>query len=122
VIPTEIRDPEKAPANVSSPLIYHWAECAIRDFAGEEYSAYGTSRQAPGVLLTGVGKKRTELKQGDVIVELNGKPIVSMNEMVRMLREAKEEKAASEELVLTVLRNQQRMTVRLPASLGLPVL
>jgi hypothetical protein len=122
VIPDKLRDPSREPPRADKPLLYHWADCAIRDFAGEEYSAYGTSRATPGLLVTQAGKHQKQLLANDVILELNGVPLASVADFVRLLKAAQTSTPSTTELRLVILRNQQKLTITLPSSTTLPML
>ena len=85
----------------------------MRDLTGEEFSAYGVSKQEAGVALTVVpeGSKAVKagLKQGDLIQRVNDQSVSKLQQFTEALKRLK-----TEELKLKVVRNQQAMELVTP--------
>jgi len=97
----------------ASPVLpLFWQGAEIRALEGEEYSAYGVSRESGGVLLKGISPQSplTEagLRNQDLIQSANGKPV---RDVEHLLRET--DAAAGRPLALGFVRGQQARQARL---------
>ena len=82
-----------------------WLGAALTDLAGEEFSAYGVSKDEGGVAIQNVAKgsvaAKAGLRKGDLIQGVNGRETAFIRQLNRAVRQ---EKGA---LTLKVVRNQQ---------------
>lgn len=89
---------------------FFWAGAPIGDIKGDEFSAFGVSKEEAGVALSGVPKKSTAeglgLVEGDVIQAVNGKATPNVRSFLGALS-----KVGSAPLSLKVIRNQQPITI-----------
>jgi len=92
-------------ANRAKPP-WFWLEARIRDLEGEEYSAFGVSRESGGVHLPEVppasAAARCGLQSGDLVRSVNGRPARTVRDLLR-LRDAGEGKG----LIVGFVRGQQ---------------
>ena len=98
--------PQKTPAIV--PLAQYWQGAKLYELQGEEYSAYGVSKEVGGVALVNVPKSsaaaKAGLKTGDVIQGVNGKSISTSSQLFQRLSGIK-----SRTVKLKMVRSQQTM-------------
>ncbi len=82
-----------------------WMEATLGNLSGEEFSAYGVSKEAGGVVFLGIksGSKaaKENFKNGDLIQSVNGRNIQNIKQFNRVIREV------SGEVNVKVIRNQQ---------------
>jgi len=93
---------------------HYWQQAKIRNIQGlGDRSAFGLP-EASGVLILDVPKNsiaaRAGLRKNDVIVECNGKPVRKINDL------PSQQTAAGNAISITLYRNQNRVTIKLPAS------
>ena len=104
---------KRKPKKAAPPRIAKWMGATLRDLTGEEFSAYGVSKQEAGVALTVVpeGSKAAKagLKQGDLIQRVNDQSVSKLQQFTEALKRLK-----TEELKLKVVRNQQAMELVTP--------
>lgn len=87
------------------------------DTLGSQLADYFGVKDGQGLLVKRVAENspgsRAGLKAGDVITKANGKPIVSLNEWVKMLRSNR-----GKQVQITLVRNRREQTVTLDAASG----
>ena len=90
-----------------------WLGATLKDLKGEEFSAFGVSKEAGGVALVDVPKaspaEKAGLKVGDLIQGVGRSPVSNGEQLFRVLSGIK-----SDSLKLKVVRNQK--TVELSAT------
>ncbi|OWK36039.1 PDZ domain-containing protein [Fimbriiglobus ruber] len=88
--------------------VHYWQGMTVKDLEGEEYSAFGVSKEAGGVqVLSGT---KSGIETGDLIQVVNGKPVKTFADLMRRQNEA-----AGEPLEVGIVRKQQPKTVRVTA-------
>ena len=93
-----------------------WQGAILKDLSGEEFSAYGVSKEEGGVALTNVPENSAAaeggLQAGDLIQGINGQPVSNLEQLLTLLSETPDEV-----LTLKVVRNQKAIEVEFqPAS------
>ncbi|TWU44224.1 serine endoprotease [Novipirellula aureliae] len=87
-----------------------WLGASLRDLSGEEFSAYGVSKEEGGVALSEVRPRSAAAKagllDGDLIQGVNDRKITNLRQFNRLVN------AASGTVVLKVVRNQQEIEVK----------
>ncbi|WP_419193873.1 signaling protein [Novipirellula herctigrandis] len=106
------QDPLKANAlNIASHDRY-WLGAKLHSLQGDEFSAYGISKESGGVALTEVPSTseaaKAGLKSGDLVQVINGHPVSDMRRFFQTLSTV-----GSAPLELNVVRNQQPMDLAL---------
>jgi hypothetical protein len=100
---------------VSSALVYDWLDAQIRDLEGEEYSAFGLSAEAGGVLvLDAPGHAEAVqigLRTGDVILACGVVAVRTVDDLTGCIAAA----PADLPLPLRIRREQKDLKVTLPA-------
>ena len=91
-----------------APVIHHWQGARVRDLTGEEYSAFGVSRESGGVRV--VDGKVGEIQPGDLIQGVGGHPVRNLAELLQ-----RQNAAAGLPLVVGIVRGQRPQEVRLEA-------
>ena len=95
----------------------NWIGARIHSLGGEEFSAYGITAEAGGVALLKIQKnslaEKSGFQAGDLIQELNKKPIPNIDQLIKVLSQLK-----TSALKLKVIRNQQstELSLTLPTS------
>jgi hypothetical protein len=88
--------------------VHYWLGLKVKDLEGEEYSAYGVSKESGGVqVLSGTN---SGIAAGDLIQSLNGQPVTVFAQLMRLQNEA-----AGKPLDVGIVRKQQQKTVRVTA-------
>ena len=91
-----------------SAIVASWMGANLHALEGEEFSAYGVSKEEGGVALMKVPEESPAalagLKRGDLIQEVNGDPVSSVEELYAALK-----KAGPAPLHLGLIRNQERL-------------
>ena len=91
-----------------------WLQARVRDISGEEYSAYGVSRESGGVHLAdvpaGSPAARSGFQTNDLIQGVNGQPVRGLSDLLRQ-RDA----ATGQPLAVTIVRAQQPLVVTIEA-------
>jgi hypothetical protein len=108
--------PDREPlAAVQDPIATRpkiWLGATVRDLAGEEFSAYGVSKESGGIVLKQIPStsplNRGGLKAEDLIQAVSGKPVRNIEELRRAV-----DAAAGEPLTLGFVRAQVSQTVQL---------
>lgn len=103
--------PLRTAAPVAAPVELHrWLGAKARDLQGEEYSAYGVSKEAGGVLLVEVpadsAAAKCGFRTGDLIQSVNAQPVKSLAELLDR------QKKADGSLRVGIVRDQQPRVVR----------
>lgn len=100
---------------VVTPLVQVWLGASLRDLNGEDFSAFGVSKEEGGIALASVPKASAAanggLKEGDLIQGVGGRAVTNTQQLFKVLPSVK-----SESLKLKVVRNQQ--TIELPVEPG----
>jgi hypothetical protein len=91
-----------------APVIHHWQGARVRDLTGEEYSAFGVSRESGGVRV--VEGKVGEIQTGDLIQGVGELPVRNLAELLQ-----RQNAAAGVPLVIGIVRGQRPQEVRLEA-------
>ena len=105
-------DGEAEPAPDAAPLAGFWQGATVRAITGEEFSAFGASRESGGVHVVAVPAgccaARAGLRAGDLVQGLDGRPVRAVEDLARL-----EAAAAGKPIAVTLLRGQQPRTIRL---------
>ena len=87
-----------------------WLGATLSDLSGEEFSAYGVSREEGGVAVLSVVKRSEAatagLLRGDLIQGVDGRTTVNIKQFIRAVRRA------NGNLTLKVVRNQQEIKMK----------
>lgn len=90
-----------------------WLGAVIRSIQGEEFSAFGVSKEDGGVQLARVPEKsdatRAGLQDNDLVQQVNGTKVSNTDQFFAAL-----EKAAAAPIKLRIIRNQQAVDITLP--------
>jgi len=90
---------------------HFWHGARVKDLLGEEYSAFGVSRETGGVHLSDVPASSAAARDGfatnDLIQSVNGRPVKRITDLLS-LRDA----AAGQPLSVGLVRGQQTQTLR----------
>ncbi|MDC0088319.1 PDZ domain-containing protein [Akkermansiaceae bacterium] len=93
-------------------MVGKWMGATLKDLSGNDFSAYGVSKQDAGVALisTPQGSPATKsgLLEGDLIQALNGQTVSKLRHFTQTLK-----RLSSEKLTLKIVRNQQIMELEL---------
>jgi hypothetical protein len=99
-----------------------WGGMVIRNIVGEEYSAFGASKEQGGIvvlkLLKGSELTDSGLKKGDLIQGVAGKAASSIEEFVKILKSVK----TASDLELSVRRHQKNIIFDIKRPKDLPVI
>ncbi len=99
---------------------YSWRGARVREIRGEEFSAYGVSREAGGVVFARLPESsqafRDGFRSGDLIQSVEGKPVAG----VAGLAEALARSGLGGECRVGVVRQQSPVTVTLQGSVEPP--
>ena len=97
-----------------SALPTFWLQARVRDIVGEEYSAFGVSKESGGVHLADVPAgslaARSGFRTDDLIQGINGQPVRRVSDLFRL-----QDAAAGKPLAVTVVRAQQPQVVTVEA-------
>ncbi|MBN1417944.1 MAG: PDZ domain-containing protein, partial [Planctomycetes bacterium] len=92
-------------------VVHYWQQARLKDLEGEEYSAFGVSKDAGGVAVQSAPPASPAARDGfkarDLIRSVNGKPVRRIADLLRMQNEA-----AGRPLAVGVLRGQKPATLR----------
>jgi hypothetical protein len=84
---------EPAPHRGAATQSMKWQGVSLSALTGEEFSAYGVSKEDGGVALSGVSSATAAAKlgfrEGDLIQGINGRKIVTLRHFQRVIRRAK---------------------------------
>ena len=109
-LPAAAADSALSPA-AAKAMSHFWQGARVKDLQGEEYSAFGVSREAGGVHLSdvppGSAAARDGFKTDDLIQSINGRPVKRVTDLLS-LRDA----AAGQPLSVGIVRGQQTQTLR----------
>jgi S1-C subfamily serine protease len=98
--------------------IAHWLGAEIRDVEGEEYSAFGLTRDAGGVvILDAPGNSnavRSGLRTGDVVMGIGNQRVKTVDDLARLIS------LAPLPIELGIRRDQTDQIVRLTTSVSAP--
>ena len=107
---TRIAESTRKPKGKKKSADIKWMGATLHSLQGQEFSAYGVSKEDGGVVLLKVPASsvaaKAGLKAGDVIQAVNGKKISRVNQFQKVLASIK-----ARELKFKVVRNQQAMEV-----------
>ncbi len=92
----------------TSRAAHDWQGLKVKDLEGEEYSAFGVSKESGGVQV--LGGKKSGIETGDLIQVVNGKPVKTFADLMRVQNEA-----AGKPLEVGIVRKQQPKTIRVTA-------
>lgn len=103
----------KAPAGITPAnppaadvITHYWLGVKVRELEGEEFSAFGVSKDSGGVQLleapTGTDAARAGLAKGDLVQAINGQPVKTIADLHRRSNEA-----AGKPLTVGIIREQQ---------------
>ncbi|WP_315853505.1 right-handed parallel beta-helix repeat-containing protein [Neorhodopirellula pilleata] len=94
----------------ATPLKMVWLGATLKDLKGEEFSAYGVSKETGGIALADVpiatAADNAGLKKGDLIQAINGKSVANIERLFQALLSL-ETRRVSERHTLKAIRNQQ---------------
>lgn len=90
-----------------------WIGVEVQDITPELAESFKLPNESKGVLIAGVVRggpaDRAGVKPGDILVEVEGKPVLDSSAMLNLVAEAQPGKVA----LLKVLRNTASVTVKL---------
>lgn len=96
--------------NKISPQTAQWMGATVRGLSGMEFSAYGVSMEDGGVALVKVPQNTplaaSGLKEGDLILNINGKKVISSSQFLDMIKQC-----ACDELKLKIVRDQKEQLI-----------
>ena len=99
-------------ADPKSQAVLKWLGASIRSLQGEEFSAFGVSKEDGGVQLVKVleasDAARTGLQDNDLVQQVNGMKVSNTDQLFTAL-----EKAGQAPIKLRVIRNQQAVEITL---------
>ena len=103
-----------SPVNIT-PLKMVWLGATLKDLKGEEFSAFGVSKEAGGVALAAVPKAsvadKAGLKVGDLIQVINGKTVANSDQLfplvVDFARNPRGRNSGESHYLLKVVRDQK---------------
>ena len=109
--PRAERDAVMDPLAAKAP---EWLGATLHGLQGEEFSAFGVSKEDGGVQLVKVPKgsqaARAGLRENDLVQQVNGEKVSDTKQMFSALK-----KAGNVPIILRVIRNQQPVEISLPA-------
>ena len=95
---------ERGAKRPSKPAV--WLGASLQTLGGEEFSAYGVSKEDGGVVLSQVAKDskaaQQGLKEGDVVQQVNGKAVRTSDQLLKACSQA-----GSKPIKLMIVRDQQ---------------
>jgi len=87
------------------PVAHHWQGMRVKELTGEEFSAFGVSRESGGVHV--VEGAAGDIRAGDLIQSIDGQPVRSLADLLR-----RPTTATGKPLAVGIVRGQQARTVR----------
>jgi hypothetical protein len=100
------RSAEGADASeVAAAVEHYWQAARVKELEGEEFSAFGVSKESGGVQI--VAGSVGEVKAGDLVQSLDGKPVKTIADLFRL-----QNAAAGRPLDVGIVRGQQPQNVR----------
>lgn len=103
------RNTERAVAP-AKPVERRWLGAVLRDLKGDEFSAYGVSKEEGGVVLGDMSHASSIVKAGlrtnDVVQAVNGKQVANIDRLFRALTEI-----SSTSVTLKVVRDQKTIEI-----------
>lgn len=90
------------------PVAHHWQGLLVKELGGDEFSAFGVSRESGGVHV--VKGAAGDIRAGDLIQSIDGQAVSSLVDLLR-----RPVAAAGRPLTIGIVRGQQPQTVRLNA-------
>lgn len=107
-------DPVMNPLAAKQPTL--WLGASLHGLQGEEFSAFGVSKEDGGVQLVkvpaGSAAARSGLRENDLVQQVNGQKVRNTAQLFSAI-----EKAGKAPIRLLVIRNQQPMEIALPERL-----
>ncbi|WDE98959.1 right-handed parallel beta-helix repeat-containing protein [Lentisphaera profundi] len=104
------RPARKAPAAKQVSKTSAWLGASLQTLAGEEFSAYGVSKEDGGVILIALAKNsvaaKKGLKEGDVVQEVNGQAVRTSDALLKACG-----RVGNKALTLKIVRQQQSQTI-----------
>jgi hypothetical protein len=104
-----------APASPAAPKTERWLGASLHGLVGEEFSAFGVSKEEGGVQLVEVPADspaaRAGLRQNDLVQAVNDRKVSTVAQLFTAIKYA-----GNAPLTLRLIRNQQPATLKLPAS------
>jgi hypothetical protein len=94
-----------------------WLGMSLRALQGEEFSAFGVSKEDGGVQLTPIGNQtltrapRVGLQKDDLVQQINGQKVMTPEELLSEVK-----KAGSTPIRVRLIRVQQPVEITLPSS------
>ena len=110
VLPVERTVPPQTTAALQK-TVRVWLQANVRELQGEEFSAFGVSREAGGVYLAEVPQRSLAAVQGlktnDLVQTVNGQPVKQLADLYRL-----QDAAAGQPLTVGLVRGQSAETVQ----------
>ncbi len=104
-------DSAPLPTAATKPIPHYWQGARVKDLEGEEYSAFGVSREAGGVHISDVSADSAAaqdgFKTGDLIQSINGRPVKRLADLLSL-----QDAAAGRPLIVGIVRGQQARTLQ----------
>lgn len=120
VFPAVRIQPDLTPPTAKPELAYAWRGARVREIGGEEYSAYGVSREAGGIAFASLRENtpafRDGFRPGDLILAVNGQPVRGLGDFARALGRTEPGKP----VVFDIVRNQSRQVLTLTGPVAAP--
>ncbi len=92
----------------TSRRAHYWQGLKVKDLEGEEYSAFGVSKESGGVQV--LGGTTSGIETGDLVQTVDGKPVKTFADLMRRQNEA-----SGKPLEVGIVRKQHPKTVRVAA-------
>ncbi len=109
-LPT-VRTIEAQETGPAEKAVRVWLQARVRELEGEEFSAFGVSRDAAGVHLAEVPEgslaAASGLRTNDVVQRLNGRPVKRLSDLYRL-----QDAADGQPLTVGLVRDQQELTTK----------
>ena len=110
-LPGGPNDSPAASTGVRTIVLQYWQQARLKNLEGEEYSAFGVSKDAGGVAVRSVppgsAAARDGFKAGDLIRSANGKPVKRIADLLRLQNDS-----AGRPLTVGIVRKQKTQTLR----------
>jgi hypothetical protein len=98
----------QATTSLKTTATHYWQGAKVKDLEGEEFSAFGVSKDSGGVQL--LEAPDNALQAGDLIQSVNGQPVKTVAELFRG-----QDAAAGKPLMIGIVRGQKPSQVRIEA-------
>lgn len=118
-LPTVTIQPDLTAAPASGDKPATWIGASLRNISGEEFSAYGVSKESGGIAMAGVEDglaKTAGFQNGDLIQSVNGKPVRNLAEFAAAVKAL----AGQGKTPFGIVRNQAPAVIQVDGSIEAP--